>query len=314
VSVCLPAFEAEPYLAATIDSVLAQSLDEWELIILDNGSSDRTGDIARSYDDPRITVRTNPETIPLADNWNAVISLGTAPYVKLLCADDLLAPDCLIRSVEVLERHPDVVMVASRRHFISARGEILLRDRGLEGLLGHNRPADVVERVVRSGINPIGWPSALVVRRADVEAVGGFDARWLHPIDLHLWLRLLSRGTLFGLEESLASFRVSQGSLTARTRDPGAQYRAMIRTFLDESSWEVGRLAAARGRALSRVEQVRVRLLFAAVNSRWRPLRRLPSLLLDRRSTAAPSPGPGVVGGDPAQRSPRPPAPTGGGP
>ena len=281
VSVCVPAYRAERFIGATIESVLGQSFPDWELIVLDNASPDATGAIARSYRDPRIRVVTNPVTLPLADNWNAVASLATAPYLKLLCADDLIAPACLADEVEVLDRWPEVAMVASRRDFISADGEVVLRRRGLDGLLGHHEPDEVVHRVIRSGINPIGWPSALLMRRADFVAVGGFDRRWVHPIDLDLWLRLLSRGSLYGLDRSLASFRISGESITARITDSGVQHRQVLRAFAEESPLAISRLTLARSGLRSRLEQVRLRMLFAAVNSANPRVRRLPSLVLE---------------------------------
>lgn len=295
VSVCVPAYRAERFIGATIESVLAQSYRNWELVVLDNASPDRTGAIARSYTDRRIRVETNPATVPLAENWNAVAGLAEGRYLKLLCADDLVAPGCLAAEVEVLERNADVAMVASRRDFISADGEVVLRGRGLEGLTGRREASEVVRTVVRSGINPIGWPSALLIRRADFEAVGGFDPRWLHPIDLDLWLRLLSRGALFGLDRSLASFRISGDSVTARIGDSGTQHREVLRAFARDTSWEVSRWSLLRGGLRSRAEQVRLRLLFAAVNSRRRWARRLPALVLERRLVASSAPAPDQV-------------------
>jgi glycosyltransferase involved in cell wall biosynthesis len=308
VSVCVPAYRAEQFLGATIESVLAQTFTDWELIVLDNASPDRTGEIARSYSDPRIRVLTNPGTVPLADNWNAVAAQARAPYMKLLCADDLIEPACLAAEVDILDRYPGVAMVASRRDFISADGQVVLRDRGLNGLIGMRDPAEVIETVVRSGINPIGWPSALLVRRADFEAVGGFDPRWLHPIDLDLWLRLLSCGSLYGLDRSLASFRISGQSVTARIGDSGAQHRQVLRAFARETPWKVSRWSLARGGIRSRLEQVRLRLLFAAVNSGHRWARALPAMVLERRirpSGLGSGEAASVVGpDDPADRAP----------
>ncbi|MEL6981137.1 MAG: hypothetical protein AAFO29_01805, partial [Actinomycetota bacterium] len=171
--------------------------------------------------------------------------------------------------------------------FISADGQVVLRDRGLEGLTGRRESAEVIDQVVRSGINPIGWPSALLMRRADFEAVGGFDPRWLHPIDLDLWLRLLTRGSLFGIDRSQASFRISGDSVTARIRDSGAQHRQVLRNFANDAPWPVSRLALVRSNVRSRLEQVRLRLLFAAVNSRHGWARGLPAMVLERRRPAA---------------------------
>lgn len=317
VSVCIPAYQAERHLGATIESVLAQTFGDWELIVLDNGSTDSTGAIARFYSsrDPRIRVERNPQTIPLADNWNAVASRAAGRYLKILCADDVLAPECLAAEVDALESHPRAVMVASRRDFIAENGEVVLRARGLQGLEGHRKPAEVVNQVVRSGINPIGWPSALLVSRRAFEAVGGFDPRWLYPIDLDLWLRLLSRGTMVGLGRTLVQFRIRHDAVSAGITDPGAQHRAVIRSFLESSDWSVGRTCRWWGAARSRVEGVRLRLLYRAVNSSWGPVRALPTVVLDRRlpgqtrspvgaRSAAPGPIAGPAAGRPVLPAP----------
>lgn len=285
---CIPAYRAEAFIGATIDSVLAQTQQDWELVVLDNNSPDRTYEIALSYDDPRIRVERNLTTLSLPDNWNAVTALATAPYLKLLCADDLLHPDCLAEQVAILEQNPEVSVVACRRDFISATGEVVLNDRGLTGLIGMRPPDEVVERVVRSGINPLGWPAAMLFRRSVFVEVGAFDGRWLYPIDLELSVRMLRHGGLYGLSRSLASFRISPNSASATMKNEGAQHRDMLRTLADDPRWVIGRSSLMRGLALSYVETIKKRLLFAAVNSRWRSLRRFPSLLLGSRPELPP--------------------------
>jgi glycosyltransferase involved in cell wall biosynthesis len=283
ISVCIPAYRAEAFIAVAIESVLAQSYQDWELIVLDNNSPDRTGEIARSYDDPRIRVETNARTLDLADNWNAVASLATGDYLKLLCADDVLYSNCLAEQAAVLDHNPDVSFVACRRDFVASDGEVVLEDRGLVGLIGKLEPEEVVERVVCSGINPIGWPPALLLRRQIFVDVGMFDARWLYPIDLELSLRMLRGGSFVGLRDSLASFRISPDSASSTIANQGRQHRDMLRSVAADPRWNVGRLALCRGLMLSHLEVVKKRLLFAAVNSSRRPLRRLPSLFLSPR-------------------------------
>lgn len=290
ISVCVPAYLAEAYIGATIESVLAQTYPHWELLILDNASPDRTGEIARSYDDPRIVVHANAETLELADNWNKVASLSTAPYLKILCADDVLHPDCLAEQIKILEQDRDVALVASRRDFVDAAGEVVLRNRGLAGLTGHRQPEDVVEQVVRSGINPIGWPSVMLFRRRDFVDVGAFDGTWLYPMDLELSLRLLQRGSFVGMEQSLASFRISPTSASSTLKHQGAQHRSMLRHVAANSRWSIGRYALGRGLALSHLESIKKRLLFAAVNSDRRAFRQLPSMFLSRRATKSATP------------------------
>ncbi len=276
----MPAYRAEAFIGATIESVLAQTHRDWELIVLDNNSPDRTGEIARSYSDPRIRVETNPRTLELADNWNAVTALATGLYLKVLCADDILHPECLAEQVAVLDRHDDVAFVASKRDFIGPDGEVVLQRRGLDGLIGKWEPSEVVDRVVRSGINPIGWPAAMLLRRSVFEEVGGFDTRWLYPIDLELSLRMLGHGSFFGLDSSLASFRISPTSASSTLSNQGSQHRDVLRKVAEDPAWNVGPAALRRGLTLSYVETVKKFLLFAAVNSRWPAVRKLPAVVL----------------------------------
>ena len=87
-------------------------------MVLDNASPDNTGEIARSFGDPRVRVVTNPETIAAPQNWRRAIELCEAPLVKLVCADDLLHPRCLELQVAVMEADPGLAIVAARRHMI----------------------------------------------------------------------------------------------------------------------------------------------------------------------------------------------------
>lgn len=286
ISVCVPAFRAEAFLASTIESVLAQSYENWELIVLDNNSPDRTGEIANSYIDPRIRVEHNRTTLDLADNWNAVSAMATGDYLKVLCADDLIHPDCLERQAAVLDADPEISFVASKRDFIAHSGEVVLQGRGLSGLLGKQQPDQVIDRVVRSGINPIGWPAAMLFRRSVFVDVGMFDARWLYPIDLELSLRMLRGGSFYGMSESLASFRISRTSASATITGQGGQHREMLRGVAADDRWEIGPVALRRGLMLSYVEAVKKQLLFGAINSTWAPLRRAPAMVLhSRRAT-----------------------------
>jgi glycosyltransferase involved in cell wall biosynthesis len=279
--VCLPAFRAEPFLAAAIESVLAQTLGDWELVIVDNASPDRTGEIARSYDDPRIVVHNNATTISLQDNWNLAVNLASGRYVKVLPADDLIRPECLEKQVKEMESNPGLALVSCRRDFIDSSGCVVLRSRGLVGLLGERSPDEVVERIMSSGINPIGEPAAMLFRRQHFVAAGHFDASLPFPMDLELTVRLLQHGSFFGQPDPLAAFRVRGDSVTASgIGAQAAEHRILLRRVAADQRWPVGRAKLWRGLALTYVAAVKRRLLFRAVSHGWRPLRRLPALVL----------------------------------
>jgi glycosyltransferase involved in cell wall biosynthesis len=284
VSVCIPAYRAAAYLEASIESVLTQTLRDWELIVLDNASPDGTGAIARSFGDPRIVVHTNPHTVALQTNWNAAVDLARGRYVKVLPADDLLEPDCLARQVKAMETEPDVTLVACRRNFVDVAGQVVVRDRGLAGLVGLHEGEDVIRRVLRSGINPIGEPAALLFRRDDLVPGATFDASLPFPMDLELSVRLLGRGAFFGIDQALASFRIRPDSVSATGyRSQGAEHRRLLRRIAASAAGDrrISRAELWRGLALTYPAGWKRRLLFRVVNQPWPPLRRLPAVVLD---------------------------------
>ena len=162
VSVCIPVYNGERFLAETIRSVLDQTYRDFELVVLDNASTDATGEIAGSFGDSRIRVETNPTTIFQPDNWRAAVQLCRAPLIKLLCADDLLHPCCLEYQVGPMEADPGLALVAARRHMIDERSRVLVPGPGLTGLTGVRSSVEVARRVVRSGANPIGEPGGVL--------------------------------------------------------------------------------------------------------------------------------------------------------
>lgn len=119
VSVVTPVFNGARYLGECIDSVLAQTYENWEYVVVDNRSTDETADIAASYSkrDPRIRVVTNDRFLDVIQNWNHALRqmARESEYCKVVHADDLLAPDCLERMVAVAAAHPSVGIVSAYR-------------------------------------------------------------------------------------------------------------------------------------------------------------------------------------------------------
>lgn len=214
VSVCIPVLQGAATLASTLKSVLASGYDDFEVVVRDNGSTDTTSTIVSSFDDPRIRLIRVEETVPLPQNWQETVSAAQGKLIKIVCADDLIAPDCLATQAAVLE-DPTISLAASRRDFINAGGAVLSKAAGLPHLVGRHSIVDVARITLRYGINPVGEPACVMFRRSDFDAVGGFDDSRIYDMDIDLWLKLLSRGDLYGSAESLASFRMWPESLSA---------------------------------------------------------------------------------------------------
>ncbi|MDQ0381967.1 glycosyltransferase family 2 protein [Amycolatopsis thermophila] len=263
VSVCIPAYQAGRYLADTVRSVLAQTLDDVEVVVLDNASTDETPDILRGFTDPRLRVLRNDRVLPLAENWNRVVAESRGRFVKLVCADDLLHPDCVRRQYEVLASDPAIALVCARRDMINEAGEVLAANRGLRGLVGRQPAGTVIRKIVRHGGNPLGEPGGALFRREQFDAVGGFDARWKFPMDLALWIGLLGHGDFVGQRESLAAFRVRRSSLSARAqRAEYAEQRALSEGLASDPGWGVRPVDRLVGAAMAPGARLRRQALF----------------------------------------------------
>lgn len=129
ISIGLPVFNGENFLADALDSILRQSFGEFELIIADNASTDSTEAICRAYAarDPRIRYLRNGTNIGAAANHRLVLSLARAPFFKWQAHDDLLSPDFLARSLAALEAAPDAVLCITGAVRLDGEGRELLR-------------------------------------------------------------------------------------------------------------------------------------------------------------------------------------------
>ena len=233
VSICIPAFQAEAYIRDTIRSVREQTFTDWELVIVDDCSTDATlaEASAASGGDPRIRLTRNETNLGAAANWNHAVAATSAPFVKLLCSDDILAPTCLERQVTALRSDETgrVAMVASRRDIIDANGSVLIHHRGLGSLAGRVPGRVAIRDCVRAGTNLLGEPSFTLLRRATFDAVGGFDGGWQYMIDLECYSRMLRDHDLIAVGETLGGFRVSRDAWSARL---AGQQRAEARRLL----------------------------------------------------------------------------------
>ena len=126
VSVGIPVYNGERYLAAALESLRAQTYEDFELIISDNASIDRTPEIARSYaaQDRRVRYVRNAKNRGAAANFRHTVQLASGAYFRWAAADDISAPEFLTRCVEVLDREPRVVLAYPKTRFIDEHGRV----------------------------------------------------------------------------------------------------------------------------------------------------------------------------------------------
>lgn len=267
-TVCIPVYNGAEYIADAVTSVLDQTHSALQLIVVDNASTDGTAEIVERFRDPRLTVVRNTAHLGPAGNWNRALDAASGGYVKILCADDLLAPECVEKQMAVLEadRAGEIAMVCSRRDIINSSGHILLRARGLPGMEGRVPGAEAVRRCVRSGGNPFGEAGAVLFRTEATRNAGPFTDRFPYLMDVDFCCRVLEQGDLYAIPEPLASFRTHAGSASAAlVRDQTAQTLALMSEVSERPSSQVGEadlaVGALRARLLPRARR--------AAGSRW---------------------------------------------
>lgn len=243
VSVCIPVYNCEAYLANTIRSVLAQSLTDFELVIIDNASTDRTAEIISGFEDPRLRSLRNEKNLGMMGNWNRCLEEARGEFIKLLPADDLIYPACLERQVAAFIHHPSVSLVCCSRDIIDVHDKKLIK-RSFAGLNGQVRGLEAVKRIVRSGTNRLGEPGAILFRRDLIGRERRFSDRYPYVIDLSLWIQMLGLGDLYVIQESLCAFRVSPQSESVNSRhfhrdDFSRFIRAMDKQTFELTSFDI---------------------------------------------------------------------------
>jgi glycosyltransferase involved in cell wall biosynthesis len=247
VSVCVPTYDGALYLGETLESILAQTFGDFEILVVDDGSTDGTLDVVASFKDPRLALHRNPRRLGLPDNWNRCLALARGEFVKFVFQDDTVTPSAIARLLHALEADPEAAFAFSRReirHEGPHRERLPLVDDFYANLLQafyasfrqRLRGVDFVTGTLRAGrdltVNVLGEPSFTLLRREAARRVGGFDPAFQQLSDLEFWLRLACGAAIAFVDEPLGMFRVHARGASAANHT-GLRVR-----------WEFVRLAA----------------------------------------------------------------------
>lgn len=219
VSVCVPTYNYGRYIAETIESILAQKFIDFELLVVDDCSTDNTASIVESYvqRDARVKFIVNPQNMGMVQNWNHCMALAQGEYIKFVFGDDILAsPEALGRMVAKLDENSNVSLVASSRKLIDGNS---VAERVESRFTGNHTFAgtDVINYCLFRQHNLIGEPSVVMFRKS--QSSRGFNPHYRQIVDLEMWFHLLEQGEFAFLEEPLCSFRVHDRQQTARNRE-----------------------------------------------------------------------------------------------
>ncbi len=205
ISVCVPCCNSSRYIAQAIESILAQTYSDYEIVVSDDGSTDSTLDVVRRFDDPRIRIRTNERRAGQAGNWNRCVAEAAGRYVVLLHDDDYLERDFLRRAATVLDASPEVGLVHCGVRLVDEqRAELGIRR--LTESDSIDPPGVFFRRLLAEGclVNPAG----VMVRNSVYRTVGEFTSAVAWGIDWHMWMRIALRYAVAHLGTVLANYRI----------------------------------------------------------------------------------------------------------
>ncbi|MEM6752985.1 MAG: glycosyltransferase [Cyanobacteria bacterium P01_C01_bin.38] len=284
-TIVMPAYNAGAYLSQTIESVLNQTLTNFELIIIDDGSADETSDIAYQYSkiDNRVRVLSQSNQ-GVSATRNKGISLSQSKYIAFIDADDKWFPENLKSHFENLEKNPHLGVSYAKVEFLHPNGNHT--GKIARGRLSNLEPQHFLYE------NPTMTVSNLVVRRQVFEEIGGFDCNMSYSEDMDFLFRVAcSNWKIEGIDRVLLGYRTTQGGLSSQLYKMEEGWEILMSKARAKAPELVGkhyyrarsnhlRYLARRAFRLHLSPKVGVDFLNRALDSDWRLVIREPGTTL----------------------------------
>ncbi len=257
VSVLTTAHNSAKYLHEALDSIFAQTFQDFELVVVDDGSTDDTADILAEYADkhPRMTVLTNSQCQGISRSANRGLQACRAPVIARMDADDIAYPDRLEKQLAFFRSH-DAVAVGCYVEFIDHRG------RELTVMLSPTDDQTIQELLLQGDCTV--WHTGSMMDAAALRQVGGYNEAYGSAVDIELWLRLGEVGRLLNQPETLQQYRYYGDSVSAIRREQqmklceqatreAAARRGVEPSFIKKEHWRSGATKASKLRFIHRL-------------------------------------------------------------
>jgi len=210
VSVIMGAYNCEETVGAAIDSIIEQTYTNWELIVCDDASSDRTLDVLMDYakKDSRIRVLHNEMNLRLAASLNKCLAVSKGSYIARMDADDESLPDRLKKQVQYLEKHSDIDCVGCNRMIFDENGDI-----------GVRKSVEQPTKNILKSNTPFAHPT-IMMKKIVYDVLKGYSVRkdTMRAEDLDLWIRFYAHDFKgYNIQEVLYRYRESLGDLKKRS-------------------------------------------------------------------------------------------------
>ena len=197
VSVLMPVYNAGQFLARAIDSILSQTFTDWELILINDGSTDDSESVIAQYEDSRIYYIRNGTNLGLIKTLNRGIDLCQGEYIARMDADDISLPDRLIFQVDFMNKHPNCLMCGTNAAVIDNNGNRTGKIRNLSG--------NAFLQINLLFSTPFVHPSIMI--RKEILEKNRYDDHYKHAEDYELWCRIAKLGKMANLNKELLEYR-----------------------------------------------------------------------------------------------------------
>ncbi len=222
VSIIMPVYKTAPYLREAMDSMLSQTFEDFELIILDDCSPDNAEEILDTYTDPRIVRYKGEKNVGLSNILNIGIGMAQGKYIARMDSDDLSMPDRLQIQVNYLESHPEIDLVSVGMQLFGAKEEIWVREPNPEKV-----------KIIALFHSPILHASSMWRRERFEENGLRFRQEMVPSEDYDLWTRALVKGLkLMNLRQVLYKYRIHPAQATTRTDLTAEKDRIVQQNYL----------------------------------------------------------------------------------
>jgi glycosyltransferase involved in cell wall biosynthesis len=232
----MPAYNAERYIREAIESVLLQTYTDFELLIVNDGSTDGTVAIINSFKDDRI-VLINQSNRGVADALNTGLKYARAPYIARFDADDVCYPYRLEKQIRFLHDNPEYILVGSEAKYIIENGDFLFDFHCIA--YSHEQIMDKLYFYC-----PFVHPTVMYKKESVINA-GGYPTHAHNFEDYLLWTHLVNEGQFCNLTEPLIKYRLNSSSVTIDEKWRGRRFRELKREIVLRGS-----ITAAEGNEL----------------------------------------------------------------
>lgn len=211
VSVIMPAFNREKYIAESIESVLEQTFKDFELIVIDDGSTDTTLTVAETFaSDPRVQIVRNEKHLGIAGTRNRALELARGEYIAPLDSDDVwLDREKLAKQIAYLDSHPECGLVGGAIRHIDTAGKTL------KTVVFEQTDADLRNNILQH--NPFPQSTLMYRKKAILEA-GAYSTEYQVCDDYNLWLAVGTKNSLANFPDVFTGYRIHDGNITRTKR------------------------------------------------------------------------------------------------